>query len=180
MPGAAPKPISDAEVEATVEYKVLMQFSTPKGIKVSVGKSYWPDLNDLPDVIFGVIDQWVNKKELKVRITWTEPNGDERYDVEDLHILLLPHCELQLRLLATSVLELLLVAPLVHAVEVAEALDHVLLVLAAHPVSNTYLLLTASATLTVRRWDQPRRLALIDVNMRSTQARVAPLPTRLG
>jgi hypothetical protein len=98
MPPALAKAaqLTDAQVEATREYSLLTQLSTIGGIKVSAGKGLWPDIADVPDTVFGVINQWVNKRSMTIKVTWTEANGEERYDVEDLHILLLPHCEFKL------------------------------------------------------------------------------------
>ena len=83
-------PLTDEEVMDTLIYKLLAQFSTAKGISARVGKALWPQFDNLPDTIFGVIDQWVNKSKMTLRITWTEADGSTRYDVEDLHILCLP------------------------------------------------------------------------------------------
>ena len=98
MPPALAKAaqLTDAQVEATREYALLTQLSTIGGITVSAGKALWPGIADVPDTVFGVIDQWVNKRSMTVRITWTEADGEKRYDVEDLHILLLPQCEFKL------------------------------------------------------------------------------------
>eukprot|EP00966_Prymnesium_polylepis_P157993 3651839-Prymnesium_polylepis.1 len=84
-------PLTDEEVEATLIYKIVAQFSTPKGITVSVGRQLWPNIKDLPDTLYGVIDQFINKANMTLRITWTEADGSTRFDVEDLHILCLPH-----------------------------------------------------------------------------------------
>ena len=83
-------PLTDEEVMGTLIYKILAQFSTAKGISARVGKALWPQFNNLPEWIYGVIDQWVNKSKMTLRITWTEADGSTRYDVEDLHILCLP------------------------------------------------------------------------------------------
>ena len=71
-PAAALTPLSDEEVMATAIYKILMQFDTPKGIEVSASNKLWPNLADLPDVMFGTVDQWTHKARMKIKITCGE------------------------------------------------------------------------------------------------------------
>ena len=82
--------------EVTEAYLIIYQFDTPKGIEVEVGKEYWPDLAGLPDTIKGVIGQHINKAQMKLKIVWTEKDGKEVHDIEDLHMLLRPHCRFKL------------------------------------------------------------------------------------
>ena len=96
MPANAPKPLTDAEAKVTEAYLIIYQFATPKGIEVEVGKEYWPDLANLPDTIKGVIGQHTNKAQMKLKIVWTEKDGKEVHDIEDLHMLLRPHCRFKL------------------------------------------------------------------------------------
>ena len=97
MPAAAVTPLTDDEVKAKEPYLIIYnQFQTPKGIEVEVGKEYWPNLPNLPDTIKGVMESHVNKAQMKVKITWTEADGTKRFDIEDLHVLLLPHCRFKL------------------------------------------------------------------------------------
>ena len=95
-PAAALTPLSDEEVMATAIYKILMQFDTPKGIEVSASNKLWPNLADLPDVMFGTVDQWTHKARMKIKITWREPDGTTAFENEDLHFLLLPLHEFKL------------------------------------------------------------------------------------
>jgi len=87
---AALEPLSDDEVAATLVYKLLMQTPTPKGIKVTVSKALWPNIDNLPDVVCGEVEQWTNKNLMKLRVKWTESDGTIVHDIEDLHILLRP------------------------------------------------------------------------------------------
>lgn len=100
MPAAAAvlTPLDDAGVKETVVYKLLMQFATPKGVTCSVGKALWPLLPDLADTVTGVVQQWINKGQMKLRIAWMEADGEQAYDIEDLHMLLLPQMEFKLLL----------------------------------------------------------------------------------
>ena len=93
---AAITPMLDAEVKATLVYKILAQFSTPKGIAVCVRKELWPLVADLPDWVYGVIDKWMSKEKLTIKVSWTEENGETNWDTEDLHILLLEQCAFKL------------------------------------------------------------------------------------
>ena len=52
---ASTVPLDDAAVQATWSYKMLVQFKSPRGITLSVGKAHWPYITDLPDVVFGKI-----------------------------------------------------------------------------------------------------------------------------
>jgi hypothetical protein len=95
---AAVTPLSDLQVQNHMVYKILAQFSTPKGITVRVTKpkGLWVKVPNLPDVVEGVIDQWVSKASITLRITWTEADGTTKWDTEDLHILLLDHVGFEL------------------------------------------------------------------------------------
>ena len=77
---------------------MLAQFSTPKGITVEVNSSYWPNITDLPTVVKGVIQQWINKGAKTLRIEWTEADGTKAYDCEKLDMLLLEKHEFKLLL----------------------------------------------------------------------------------
>ena len=46
---AAITPLDNAAVQAMWIYKILTQTTSPKGITVSVSKSLWPSLPNLPD-----------------------------------------------------------------------------------------------------------------------------------
>ena len=74
------------QVEATETYKLLMQFSSPKGITCEIDNSMWPGVTDLPPQVKGKIEQWVNRSALRLKILWTEADGSEAYDVD-----MLPH-----------------------------------------------------------------------------------------
>ena len=75
---------------ATTLYKLLMQFSAPKGIRVEIDRSMWPKADGLPEKVQGRVEQWVNKAKMQLKITWVEPSGKEKFDVDALHDLL-PH-----------------------------------------------------------------------------------------
>ena len=83
-----PTPWSNADVLASLEYKLLMQFSSPKDIYCTVGNSLWPGVADLPPEIQGRVLQWQNKERVQLRINWQEPDGTWKYDTDDLHTLL--------------------------------------------------------------------------------------------
>ena len=83
-----PTPWSHEDVVASREYKILVQFSTPKDICVTVNKSLWPGVRDLPDEIEGKVLQWVNKQRIQIKINWKEPDGTWMFDTDDLHTLL--------------------------------------------------------------------------------------------
>ena len=84
----APDPWSNEEVESSMLYKILMQFDTPKGIKVSVSSTLWPRTEGLPDVIKGEIMQWMRKESKLLKISWVEPDGSSNWDSDTLHVLL--------------------------------------------------------------------------------------------
>ena len=89
LPDQAPVATDDA-IMATTLYKLLMQFSTPKGIRVEIDRSMWPKADGLPEKVQGRVEQWVNKAKMQLKITWVEPSGEEKFDVDALHDLL-PH-----------------------------------------------------------------------------------------
>ena len=89
-------PLSDEDVKKTEIYGILTQLASVKGITCSVGKMLWPQMVELPDIIYGVFNQWVHKEKMLLKVTWKEADDSEAHDTEDLHILLLPHCEFKL------------------------------------------------------------------------------------
>ena len=67
MPRAAPadtglEPWPDAEVTASLVYKILTQFSTPKDVTCTVSNSPWPNVAGLQSEIKGTILQWQNRQ----------------------------------------------------------------------------------------------------------------------
>ena len=98
-PALAIEPIDDAAVEASWICKILMQFKTPKGVTCSVlSKPMWPRIDGLPERVAGRVDQWVVTKNKTMRISWQEANGEFKYDIEDLHMLLRPEYGFKLEL----------------------------------------------------------------------------------
>ena len=95
----AVQPLPAAEVSSDERYMILAQFSTPKGIKVSVKCSYWPNISNLPEVVEGEIEQWSNKVTKSLRILWTEADGSKTYDTENLDVFV---AEAHLRLQAAA------------------------------------------------------------------------------
>ena len=95
-PAAAVAPLTDDQVRETEIYAILTQLATIKDITVSVGKELWPGETNLPDTVHGKINQWINKSSMLIKVTWTEADGSEAHDTEDLHILLLPHIKFKL------------------------------------------------------------------------------------
>ena len=83
-------PVADDAVAASLVYRLLIQVATPKGIKVSVSSRLWPALPGLVGTVTGVIDKWDNRAGETLRVTRTEPDGSTCWDLEDVHILLLP------------------------------------------------------------------------------------------
>ena len=69
LPDQAPVATDDA-IMATTLYKLLMQFSTPKGIRVEIDRSMWPKADGLPEKVQGRVEQWVNKAKMQLKITW--------------------------------------------------------------------------------------------------------------
>ena len=92
----AVQPLPAAEVSSDERYMILAQFSTPKGIKISVKCSYWPNISNLPEVVEGEIEQWSNKVTKSLRILWTEADGSKTYDTENLDVLLKPTYDFKL------------------------------------------------------------------------------------
>ena len=85
---AGPVPWSHPDVVASREYKILMQFSSPKDINVTVSKSMWPDVSNLPDLVVGKVMQWQNKQQILLKIQWREADGEWKFDTDLLHVLL--------------------------------------------------------------------------------------------
>ena len=81
MPGGLEPltPVADDVVVASLVYKLLMQFPTPKGITVSVSSRLWPDLPGLVGTVTGVIDKWGNRAGRTLRITWKKADGSTRW-----------------------------------------------------------------------------------------------------
>ena len=94
MPGSTalvavgPPPWSTEAVKASREYKLLVQFSSPKDINVTICNTLWPGVAGLPDFVKGKVLQWQNKERIQLRINWLEPDGTWKYDTDDLHTLL--------------------------------------------------------------------------------------------
>ena len=65
LPDQAPVATDDA-IMATTLYKLLMQFSTPKGIRVEIDRSMWPKADGLPEKVQGRVEQWVNKARMQL------------------------------------------------------------------------------------------------------------------
>ena len=88
---AAPAPapaLATAAVQDSMIYKLLMQFSSPKGISCDIAKSMWPRVEGLPDRVKGKIEQWQNRAQGTLKISWIEADGSEKYDVDALvHLL---------------------------------------------------------------------------------------------
>ena len=70
-----PSPWSTDAVKASREYKILMQFSSPKDIIVTVNNSLWPGVPGLPDEVEGMVMQWVHKERIQLKTNWKEPDG---------------------------------------------------------------------------------------------------------
>ena len=83
-----PSPWSTDAVKASHEYKILVQFASPKDINVTVCNTLWPNVAGLPDVVKGKVLQWQNRERIQLRINWLETDGSWKYDTEDLHMLL--------------------------------------------------------------------------------------------
>ena len=62
-----------------MQFKLLAQYGTPSGLCVSADPSLWPQQADLPPGVpvrvLGEVAQWINKKEFRIKIKWTEPDG---------------------------------------------------------------------------------------------------------
>ena len=86
--GVGPTPWSKEDVLASREYKILVQFSSPKDINVTICNTLWPGVAGLPDFVKGKVLQWQNKERIQLRINWLEPDGTWKYDTDDLHTLL--------------------------------------------------------------------------------------------
>ena len=85
---AAPAMTADA-VRHTTIYKLLAQFSTPKGIVCDIARTAWPTVVGLPLRVKGRIEQWTNQKELRLKVYWLEADGvTEKYDIDFLGHLL--------------------------------------------------------------------------------------------
>ena len=85
--------MNDDEINATMEYKIIMQFKTPKGIRISVKGEYWERLPELRGRrLVGTIVQWVKKDppDRKLKIVW-----EDGFDTEHLDQLLHPETEMQ-------------------------------------------------------------------------------------
>ena len=65
LPDQAPVATDDA-IMATTLYKLLMQFSTPKGIRVEIDRSMWRKADGLPEKVQGRVEQWVNKARMQL------------------------------------------------------------------------------------------------------------------
>ena len=63
---------------------------------MSVSSRLWPALPGLVGTVIGVIDKWGNRASKMLDVTWTEPDGSMRWDLEDLQILLLPEIDFKL------------------------------------------------------------------------------------
>ena len=86
-------PLSDDDIVATMAYKILMQFKTPKDIRISVKGEYWERLPELRGQrLEGTIMQWAKKEgpDRKLKVLW--PDG---HDIEHLDMLLHPEVDLQ-------------------------------------------------------------------------------------
>jgi hypothetical protein len=55
MAPIGPDPWSEEEVVASMTYKILAQFNTPKDINVTVSNSLWPNIPGLPPTVIGKI-----------------------------------------------------------------------------------------------------------------------------
>ena len=75
---AAVEPLTDAQVRETEVYGILTQQASLTDITVSIGKELWLGEKDLPDTVHGVINQWINKANVQIKITWTEADGTRR------------------------------------------------------------------------------------------------------
>ena len=65
LPDQAPV-VTDNAIMATTIYKLLMQFTTPKGIRVEIDRSMWPKADGLPEKVQGRVEQWVNKARMQL------------------------------------------------------------------------------------------------------------------
>ena len=95
-PAAAVEPLTPDAVRADPRYKIMAQFSTPKDIKCSVSKAYWPGIQGLPEQVHGSIMQWVKKDQYIIKVNWTEADGSQACDTERLDQLLLPEYDFKL------------------------------------------------------------------------------------
>ena len=73
MPRAQTVLLSESELAEHTIYKILMQQSSIKGIRVTIKQELWhdrDDLDSLPPIIDGTIFAWISKKAGTVNVDW--------------------------------------------------------------------------------------------------------------
>jgi hypothetical protein len=72
--------LSESEVRATEAFTILAQFTTPKGICISVLGEYWENMPHLHGTRYtGEIVQWGRKNEV-LRVHWEDTDDSEHLD----------------------------------------------------------------------------------------------------